>query len=239
MHQGGYRNACDGMPALLLGNGPSLNHVDFDRVDVPVVIGMNRSWKAHQATYHCLMYREDHIAALTSGECRPRVLFSLMQPHQAAALRQRLPELHQVRFPQIRTKHPLGTMAFDGLEKGTPCRNTGQMAIEVALWLGCDPVYLIGYDLGYNDGHFFDDVSPNDDWRDRQRALFSLLAKNVSKKYPERSIINLNADSDIAAFQFSKLEAIYGRPKGRYSDVGHVDERKPDFHDVYRAGESE
>lgn len=204
----GYRAVCAGMPALLLGNGPSLRDIDFERVSVPVVLGMNRSWKAYQATYHCLMYREDHISALTSGDCRPHVLFSLMQPHQAMALRQVVPELHHVRFPQIRTRHPLGTMAFDGLEKGTPCRNTGQLAIEVALWLGCQPIYLLGYDLGYGDGHFFDDVSPTVEWRDRQRALFHLLAKNIAMKFPGRSVFNLNPKSCIDAFPFKCLDEV-------------------------------
>ena len=209
--QHSYRNACPDVPALLLGNGPSLELIDFGRLAVPVVIGMNRSWKAYQAMYHCLMYREEHISALTSGQCGPRVLFTIMQPHQAMATRRVLPELHLVRFPQIRTNYPLGTMAFDGLEKGTPCRNTGQFAIEVALWLGCDPIYLIGYDLGYDDGHFFDDASPSGEWRDKQRALFRLLAQNIAKKFPDRSVFNLNPESSVDAFPFGELEMVQAR----------------------------
>lgn len=204
-----YSDSMPGVPALLLGNGPSLNAIDFEQVRTPVVIGMNKSWKAYQAMYHCVMYREDQLSALTDGQCLPRVLFSLAQPHQGAALRRLLPELHHLRFPQIRTKYPLGTMAFDGLQKGTPCRNTGQLAIEVALWLGCDPIYLIGYDLGYNDGHFFDEVSPTNEWRDKQRALFSLLAKNIAVKFPERTIVNLNPDSHIDAFVFGDVSVVH------------------------------
>ena len=203
-----YRDCLRGRPALLLGNGPSLNLVKFARVTAPI-IGMNRSWKAYQARWHCLMYRDDHIEPIVKRHCRPDTVFSLMQPHQAHALRRRVPGLDVVRFPHLRDPCPLGTPAFTSLEKGTPCKNTGQFAIEVALWLGCDPIYLIGYDLGYDDGHFFDDVSPNHEWRDKQRELFRVFATHVARKFTGRRILNLNRESFVDAFEFADLEAVY------------------------------
>jgi hypothetical protein len=83
---------------------------------------------------------------------------------------------------------------------------TGHFALEVALWMGFNPIYLLGYDL-YG-GHFCDDFSPEAGWQDVQLEAFEITAKQLKEERPKVNIYNLSPDSLIEGFEKRGLDEI-------------------------------
>jgi hypothetical protein len=81
---------------------------------------------------------------------------------------------------------------------------TGMFALEIALWMRCDPIFLIGYDL-YG-GHFANGWRPEDEWREIQIEMFDMTAEQIDLEAPWASIYNCNPESRISGFKKIEFE---------------------------------
>jgi hypothetical protein len=149
-----YKHSCFGLPAYLLGNGESLNEAGA----IPsggVTIGINRSWTLYPETDHWVFSGGAlHSRELAAGDHVPKIAWTWdhfllelgvhaveNQPGELVVI-PKLPDDARERF---RADLPFGSNAWFA----------GLLAIHVTAWLGCDPIYLIGFDS--HGGHHYPD----------------------------------------------------------------------------------
>lgn len=132
-----YSKTHMGRPALVFGNGWRLNRMlAWAVLPFVVTVGVNRSWEIVDSMYHATIDPE--------GDAPP--------------------EYKGVRFGSIKNPHPDVIKAYWStywienaqLTKPVSPVLSGLFAIEVAAFLGCAPIYLVGFD-GDNpgEGHFY------------------------------------------------------------------------------------
>jgi hypothetical protein len=189
---------------LLLGNGPSLARLLERRPEFLVpTIGMNRSTDCD--TY-CFMWQGRYWRKLLEGEVTAERVFTLQRRAHVVWMLEQNESLRRYQFhavPKLPTdKYPDGQLAPTGnLDDGTPCTMTGQFAIEVALHLGHRELYLVGYDLGYSEGHFDGDNDVADHaLRDRQRRIMGRVAAQVAERYWDAVVWNIGEGASMGAF---------------------------------------
>jgi hypothetical protein len=165
------RDRAKGKPALLLANGPSLErHAPSGRFcSWPgITVGMNRSWMVHPADLHVVL--EADQVTLAPGlykylASRGRLVAQGMGPDQ-------WPEgtilLQEYRASFDRWSWDLTQGAVSGWEGAG---SVAYVALQLAVWMGCRPVYFVGLDLG---GPKFDGSSA---CAEGQSKLFDTAAK--------------------------------------------------------------
>jgi hypothetical protein len=158
-----------GQPACLLGNGPTLR-TEWGREKLEELkrsgywlIGINKSWTEVQAHYHCFVAHE-HCADLTMGKYSPGwwegerfvpgVVFTSIGCIQQGGVT-RLLEVWPGSLVAIAPASRFGDQVWWSADMmdGYHSPWGGGLAIELALWMGFDPIYLIGYDAKNHQGH--------------------------------------------------------------------------------------
>lgn len=184
-----FRNVLEGHRAFVVGNGPSLNLQDLDRLTGENLIVSN-------SFYHHPLAQSQQPVALCLADPK---WFSDAQPaHQR--------DLNQMRQVLRATNFFVPTWAFESVanhsllptERTFYCRmeggthessefsydltrpipgvwNVSHFQIMVALFMGCNPIYLVGMDhdwfsAGNRLSHFYDeDAGPSDSGQTSQR----------------------------------------------------------------------
>jgi len=214
LHDGCWR----GRPCFVIGGGPSLKSFDWDRLTGHLSIGVNRAFE--RMHHPSIIYSMDHLYyrnleadSYGDGECGENV-------------RQRFLDYNGVRL-WIHTKdwytapdiYECGRLANsdrmsesikDGLGGGN---NSGFGALNLAIILGADPIYLLGFDMkgsaGQNDWWHKPHIRRNKNALVEHRASdgcyklsFIPHFKKISSWANARAkIINLNPDSAIDCFR--------------------------------------
>lgn len=192
------------MKCLLLGNGPSLGRLLAREPEfLAPTIGMNR---ATDCDVYCFMWQGRYWNRLLSGEVTAERVFTLQRKAHVVWMLEQNPSLSRYQVhavPKLPTgDYPDGQMAPTGnLDDGTPATMTGQFAIEVALHLGYREHYLVGFDLGDDEGHFDDDGEVADRaTRERQRRIMGHVAAQMSERYPDAVVWNVGEGASMGAF---------------------------------------
>lgn len=154
-------------PVLLLGNGPSLNLLDAGRVKM-TTIGIHRSWFVLHSKYHIILRSiprypswRNHWEDYKSLEQKPEVVFT-SDPRDPGVACQNLIVV------------PMEKNSF----------NAGLLALRIALLMKFNPIYLIGYDMNYNEGNFMDSsLIPPDKSKDRQVKLIAEICDGLTGVY--------------------------------------------------------
>lgn len=214
-----YRNAHQGEPACLLGNGPSLLRSDLGELrQNHLLVGINKSWTHGLAPYHCAISWE-HIQDLCEGKYSPGVwtcgifvpgvLFmreAMFSQRAQGVLKGWGGTVVSLKQPQ-RSADQVWFSA--DMSSGLHSAFGGMMAIEIALWFGCDPIYLLGYDAHNVEGHHW---CPGDGNRSANRRKQVEYLKPVAA-YAARigaRVYNANPDSAIPHFEFRQPELVAG-----------------------------
>jgi hypothetical protein len=208
-----------GYPAILFGNGPSLRMVEgYERIlnhDF-ITIGMNRSWQVYpNPNYHAVMFHYEHLDDLKQGKWIPSPGCTIwaFKDYCELALRE-VDRGNVVYVPSVANpdnelhQYNLAGMISCDVADGSFADMTGHFALEIALYLGCDPIYLVGYDL-YG-GHFNDKLKPEEEWREIQIDLFDLAAAQIKAEFTRQHVYNLNPDSMIEGFEKKEIEDVLG-----------------------------
>jgi len=180
-HNAALRNRHAGRRCLVIGNGPSLSGVDLTKFNGDITIAMN-SISRHPAarhwspTYYCRAEpgsaydsadRVESIRELTRGMTCDGYFFPL-DAKQTIERQNLLPAERTYYFKSIvdLTEWPVDRRPLD-LTDGIPfVGNTAQFAILLALYLGANPVILLGMDHDFLahrsiNRHFYD-ATPSD-----------------------------------------------------------------------------
>jgi len=167
------RDMCKGQRCFVIGNGPSLNNQDLSLLADETTIVMNHFnknpiLKRWQPTFYCAADPEEYLRGFISrgmlkGIEAQEYFFNINT-------RQMLSELHildpkRVYYLMITTgiaflDWPVDDYPLDLTASLPAMPTTAHMAILVAIFLGCTPIYLIGLDHDYLahrsvDRHFY------------------------------------------------------------------------------------
>lgn len=201
-----FRGIHEDEACLLLGNGPSLDTIDLTRVVVPT-IGMNRSWRKYNASYHCIFGRMPYLREIERGLHTPNVLFVASTGAEEVLRWMKIHiDMKNVAIINKASSPQVGWAEFPS--KGWWPRLTGDFALRIAVYLGYNPIYLIGYDCGVDERHCNtrDANGPFADFRDapqnRHNSVkrFHKLAEVLALVEPDLEIYNLSPTSAITCW---------------------------------------
>ena len=181
------KNRISKLDAILLGNGPSLwgyDQVKLFHTRIPI-IGINSSWKFMRADYHCCLDEEhvdDYIKNYYSPACgyivtADKYKVRLRHHKVGAALAELMPKIPLNWEQSWRTNLALG---------GFP-QVTGLFAIQLAIYMGAERIWLLGFDSSQAKSY--------------QHRYYTYAAKAIAWDRPEIEIYNCNPDSLINAFE--------------------------------------
>lgn len=167
-----FENACSGKRGFVIGNGESLNRQDLTKLRNEITVGMNRIYlhdicKDWSPTFYCNV---DRVPKEGISEYRRKYLDEMPERFKPVGMFYHISELHYHlntgnRF-FVKTDIAVDTVRdynipWD-LTRAIPGnRTTSHTAIMVAMYAGCNPIYLIGMDndwLSHRsiDRHFYD-----------------------------------------------------------------------------------
>ncbi len=158
MRIGEFKDRHAGQPCWIIGNGPSLNKMDLRFLNREISIGVNSVFLGFESlgfrpTYYTL---EDPYVAEDNTE--PINALSGMirfYPHDLAYCLRDAPDVCWVNF--IRNYKPFGQFSYD-CEQGIYWGSTvTYLSMQLAHYMGCNPVYLIGVDFSYSVPDYMED----------------------------------------------------------------------------------
>ncbi len=145
-----------GKRAFLVGNGPSINRQDLNRMRDDVVFACNSFYLKYgdltfRPTYHAVEDRlvaEDNSEELSALDCSTKLtsfdLRKFIRPDQRTVY------FNFVRHYMADSNPRFPRFSFDAGDKVYWGGTVLYMCIQLAAFMGCDPIYLIGVDLSYN-----------------------------------------------------------------------------------------
>ena len=253
------KNRHAGKPAFCLGTAPHLNKLDLSLLKDHVTIGCN------QLVLVADMYKLDYICFLRDERLKPalKVLPELKHPHyivpeslieahkgdaNLAKVRERVCPIH-TRFT---TPEHTEYFSYD-LANCIYGIDSVATEIQIAVWMGCNPIYVLGVDADYRDEEkpFYDESPEDPGVRDRNlRYLFPDLRewlKKVRINLWAKGIKLMNASGELGSLQVLpriRLGAAIGKPRiavtsGTFSKDDYlVSELKRYFHDPLVNGDT-
>lgn len=205
----------EGEPVCLLGNGPTLKDHDLEGLQSAgmKMIGINKSWTEVQCYYHTCVAQE-HFNNTQEGLYQPGrtnadggyeagIFFITRQRIEYGKLRF-FKEWHATLVPIRASRYIASDDYFSAdMKMGYHSLFGGQMAIELALWMGFNPIWLLGFDAHNNEGHHHHNVPSS--YADRRKQIDLL---EPVRPYADKSgvtIYNASLDSAIPWFEKRKL----------------------------------
>lgn len=182
-----------GRDAYLIGGGPSLQTFDFERLRGRPTIGCNQAFllgaeRCQICAFGDLKFWKKFKVDLESYEGWVVTNYGVMRPPTW---------LHRWTRQDDGLSGHRGTLGWNF--------NTGAAAINLALLLGAQRVFLLGYDLGQTpEAHHWHDhaiEAPSPPVFARFAEGFQRVAKALPSVFPGRQVINLGAGtSSLTAF---------------------------------------
>ena len=139
-----YRGKHRGESVAILGNGPSLTDHPIDELKC-VTIGLNQSWRVCESHYHVVVEMDQYDRFEKELRLVPK-LFSIAPKPFGELMQPITAEPHHLRW------------SWD-LEEGVYVKTVGYVALQLAVYMRFQRIYLIGFDCGPRDerDHFHDD----------------------------------------------------------------------------------
>lgn len=195
---------------VILGNGPSLNGHDWKHIkDHFVTIGMNHSWKfLPQPDYYCAIVSL-YIEQIIDGFFHPGDLlvtrreiveefynqfYNSSKPGRAFTIPDKM--LDVAEKDNIFNKWQLWDLNFK--DNGFSLL-TGGFALQLATFLGCNPIYLVGFDS--LSGNFDNNRENNRRWQ----ASYLNYAADVIEAQTDIKVYNTCRWSAIKGFEYKEL----------------------------------
>jgi hypothetical protein len=165
------RDRAKGKPALILANGPSLERYAHSGrfCSWPgITVGMNRSWMVHPADLHVVLEHDQVNEAPRFYEYLAKRGRLIAQGMNASAWPEGTILLQEYRSTFDRWSWDLTQGAVSGWDGAG---SVAYVALQLAVWMGCRPVYFVGLDLS---GPKFDGSPAH---AEGQAKLFDTAAK--------------------------------------------------------------
>ena len=201
--------AWKGQRCFIVGGGESLKGFDFSKLKNELVIGINRAFEKIDCTINFAM---DHMLYewITNGKLgdNARNKFDEFKgiPVWMDSVGYEYPQGVYI-INQI-PKNNMGHSLKDGIRSGS---NSGFGALGIAICLGANPIYLLGFDMEGKEGK---QVNWHNGYPERQDAkvykVFRNDFNNVAQELETKNIkvINLNPKSELKCFEFGSIKDI-------------------------------
>lgn len=234
-----------GKRCFILGTGPSLNKCNLDFISDEISIGINSIW--HHKDFHkwepkaiCYIHpiREEFEKSssweLYFREFRKKVnksiLFTRLKEKEIIRGRDLFPK-DRVRYLEFgKAMHKTNKFDFDLTHTIPGSKTVAQTAIVTAIYMGCNPIYLLGLNhnwLSYRGKtpHFFNNDSAiiEEEIGNTDFDTYDVLCKEqilvwqaymAIKRNSDRlgvEIYNASADSFLDIFPFVKYEELFNK----------------------------
>ena len=200
-----------GQPCFLIGGGPSLTGFDFERLrGRGRVIAINRAFEFIPWA-DMLFFMDWKFYNLCHNDKEKLRLWQEFQGIKLFCnlLGRKTDDCYSVRGLG---RHGMSWSLKKGVFHGN---NSGHGALEVALALGCRPIYLLGYDMnGDPRGHFHSGYGHR-----TNRMLGAVFLKHfldLAQRIPRVSYIyNCNPDSGLRAWPFKTIDEVLNDQQAR------------------------
>lgn len=193
-------NQYAGKRCFVIGGGESLSSFNFESLTDEITVGINKSFLTVPSTILYLSDYNLYIQIQTNSE-----LLSAWNSFKGIKVLA-APQIESVYVDAYVARRFSGLGLPRSLEEGIECgNNSGFGALVLAHLLGCNPIYLLGFDLqcisrthwheGYS-GQTIENQSKN-------MNKFKLPFNAHAKEFQARgvSVINLNPDSALDCFE--------------------------------------
>jgi len=199
-------NAWAGQRCFIIGGGASLKDFDFIKIENELVIGVNRAYERLAST---IMFAIDskYYKWIEKGElgADAKKKFDEFKGHKVWL------DSAQYQYAGVKCLTGLNGPGLSssmkvGLKHGG---NSGYGALNLAVCLGANPIYLLGFDMKGIDGkqaHWHSGYPKTQP--DKVYAKFKKYFESVALILKERGIkvINLNRDSALKCFEFGDFK---------------------------------
>jgi len=155
-------NAWHGKPCFIVGGGPSLRGFDWKLLKGKRTIGINRAFEHFEPTIIFSMdtrflnwLLNDQYAKVMRDGAAAKENFHTSQAYKVWMATYTLQLPPNFFLVKVRLNYDHGLRAFtftmkDGIGHGN---NSGYAALNLAVCLGANPIYLLGYDCKHANGH--------------------------------------------------------------------------------------
>ena len=206
-----------GHRAFIIGGGPSLAAFDFSRLRGELVIGVNASFAKVDCQVMFSMDSDFHDWLL-SGALEAKMPGIRQKFLDFAGLKVWLDAHGHPFSPGVRTLRSLGASGLtsslkDGVFHG---ENSGYAALNIAVCLGANPIYLLGFDgkLAADGRAHHHEEYPTPTTQgvlDKFVKYFHKIAPALQDRGVR--VVNLNAESAIRCFEFGDADKVLPAPK--------------------------
>lgn len=211
-----YRDAHYWQTAAILGTGPSLEDHDLALFS-GVLFGVNGSWKRTTNVDYWVAQDLDDLEALGRGEWKMGRRIPNRSKLTAAFVlhRQENDRALELWPPTILVPRRTGRVGHrfsskrvfstDLSGEGAHDHNSGLLALQLAVWMGCYPIWLLGFDC--RGGHFYDKDVPSI----TPHAAIAKTIDQAAKALTPGRVLNANPRSAVRGFEFRDFGATFGR----------------------------
>ncbi len=154
-------------PVCLLGSGPSAKDVDFYKINMPC-IGINQSWRDMDTPWRVFIDPSNWMDLYQGTAPKPELAIfpfpahnnqaqmrvGIREGHIFMGIHPKIPDLTAcviMHLPEGQTMYKFNAFKLD---EGTFAPFSGIFALELAIWVGYNPIYLVGFDC--TGSHYFD-----------------------------------------------------------------------------------
>ena len=219
---------------FIIGGGESLKDFDFSKLKNELIIGVNRAYEVIDCTINYAM--DNNLYRWITGGRLGKEAKKKFEDFKGIPVWLDSAGYDYPKGIFILNKlglHKKTDSMKDGLRGG---HNSGFGALSLAICLGANPIYLLGFDMKGRDGQqaWWHDGYPDnqvDKVYEGYICDFKRIAPELEKKRIQ--VINLNADSKLKCFKFEEFEDIklikrpvivsyYTKGTGYESEVEHL-----------------
>lgn len=194
---------------FIIGGGESLKEFDFSKLKNELVIGVNRAYEMMDCTINYAM--DNNLYRWITGGKLGQEAKNKFEDFKGIPVWLDSAGYDYPKGIFILNKsdgHKNSYAMKDGLKSGT---NAGFGALNLAVCLGANPIYLLGFDMKGKEGEagWWHNGYPERQ-SDKVYKAFNNDFKRTASELKEKGfrVINLNPESELKCFEFGKFEDI-------------------------------
>ena len=212
-----------GRRCFIIGGGPSLRDFDFSSLQDDITIGINAAYTEIDPTIMFSMDKRFFEWASTGkyGKTENDKSGNLLKYNESNSIKMHL----NVEPLEIKGVYNIRNAGDCGLSKSLSAglyngENSGYAALNLAYILGCNPIYLLGFDLNTNERYHWHDGHPGQNGTGEMSTFLKAFVENAPAILSKTKVINLNRKSMLKCFEFGDMPKIEKKPVVIIQDKG-------------------
>ena len=204
-----------GRRCFIIGGGPSLIGFDFTKLVDDITIGINAAYLKIDPTILLSMDRRfcewANAGAYGKTEIEKKQLIKRYE--NLTSMKARV-SLEPASFDGVFNIHCNGAAGLsESIHNGVfHGENSGYCALNLAYILGCNPIYLLGFDMSTGKQAHWHDGHPARDKSVDMKTFFYAFKRNAAAIKSKTRVINLNRDSELKCFEFGDFPGLTKKP---------------------------